>query len=262
MKHHSVSVFFLLVSVFSSSSVHAQLVKEIHLSPPATEEVDPFHEIASITITAKKSADRKLDKNSLEKARVEFQATFKDNPQPPAGAEGSNPLAIADVLLKAWDVVREGQAVVNVESNNVKALPNVAKDRWESLTGWKPEHGVEYGMQFKNYYGITVMDIRYDVRLIYGGSVKKNGRYIASARVIPRFVDVLWGFNVNVQVRETAIQNLGTEKDPFAAISLDVILNYGSFLRRTSETVSFRLDADGAIFDLSNGKAYFANHRR
>ncbi|MBU6155264.1 MAG: hypothetical protein KGP28_13255, partial [Bdellovibrionales bacterium] len=99
--------------------------------------------------------------------------------------------------------------------------------------------------------------LKYEVRLIYGGSVKGAGKYIASARVVPKGISVLWGFNLDVSVREVAVQNLNTEQDPFASIVLEVGINYGSILKKNSETLTYRLNADGEIHDLTNGNVFF-----
>ena len=198
------------------------------------------------------------DRQKLESIHREFQEEAFKGPAPGLEqASGENPLSIADLFLKVWDIIQENKAVLNVSSQNVKALPYLAKDHWEALTGWKPERGLQYSMTLTNLYGMTVVDLVYEVRLIYGGSVKKAGKYIASARVIPRRVNVLWGYELDVGVQEVAVQNLGTEKNPFAAITLDVNLSFGSILKKSSETRSFRLDADGAIRDLTSGKSYF-----
>ncbi|NDG84043.1 MAG: hypothetical protein EBX52_03275 [Proteobacteria bacterium] len=228
------------------------------LAFPAMAEDDPFKRLNVLRITAKEISKETLEPESLETLHRQF---VEECACTPILEQSQDPMSIADIALRVWDIVQDNRAVLNAESLNVKALPILAKDRWEVLTGWKPEHGVEYTLELENLYGINVVTLKYEVNLIYGGNVRGVGRYIASARVIPRHIDVLWGFNLDVRVRETAVQNLGTEKNPFASIKLDVSLGYGSILRQMSETISYRLDANGAIYDLTSGKSFFTSNR-
>lgn len=254
-------IFFALGLLMLPGLAGAQMVREIHLNPPGVDSAagfDGFNEIASVRISAKevkpRPANPEADRKVLRSLHRQFLGECSVQP---ALEQAEDPLSIAGIALKIWDIVQDNRAVLNVESLNVKALPVLAKDRWEALTGWKPEHGVEYTLELSNFYGITVVKMKYEVNLIYGGNVRGVGRYIASARVIPRHIDVLWGFGLDVKVRETAVQNLGTEKNPFASIKLDVSIGYGSILRQMSDTISYQLDADGAIHDLTGGKSYF-----
>jgi len=250
------SGFWVIGALLLSVASEAQVVREIHLNPTLTPKDDPFFEIGKVRITARKFIGSRVNPQVLEGLHEEFKkevnsCTGLKNEQT------EDPMSIAGWILKAWDIVQENKAVLNIETENVKALPVLAKDHWEQLTGWKPEHGVEFSLQLENLYGITVVNLKYDVRLIYGGSVKKVGKYIASARIVPKHIEVLWGFNLDVRAKEVSVQNLGTAKDPFASINLDVTLNYGSILKRMAETFSYRLDADGAIRDLTSGTSYF-----
>jgi len=250
------SIFLGLGMVLTSSVGEAQVVREIHLNPTLTPKDDPFYELGKVRITARKIKSSKVESRVLGGLHDEFVkevnscAALKNE-------QTEDPMSIANWVLKAWDIIQDNKAVLNVETENVKALPVLAKDHWEQLTGWRPEHGVEFSLQLENLYGITVVDLKYDVRLIYGGSVKKVGKYIASARIVPRHIEVLWGFGLDVRAKEVAVQNLGTAKNPFASISIDVTLNYGSIMKRMAETLSYRLDADGVIRDLTNGTAFF-----
>jgi hypothetical protein len=210
----------------------------------------------TITIKARKFKSSRPSEETLELLHRQFSEEISCK-APSWNEQTADPMGIADLALKAWEIIQDNKAVLNVSSMNAKALPNLAKDHWEVLTGWKPEHGVEYRLEIKNLYGITVVDLVYEVRLIYGGSVRGVGKYIASARVIPKSVNVLWGFGLDVLVREVAVQNLRTETNPFASIVLEVALSYGSIMKRSSETMTYRLNADGEIQDLATGAVYF-----
>jgi hypothetical protein len=238
------------------SDVFAQVKDEIHLKPKSILSGDPFYQVDTIIVRTRKIRSGRPSEKTLRELHQQFSEEMATGPFP-WNEQSEDPMSIAELALKVWDIIQDNKAVLNVSTVNVKALPNLAKDHWEALTGWKPEHGVEYSLEIKNLYGITVVDLNYEVRLIYGGSVKGAGRYIASARVVPKSVNVLWGFNLDVSIQEVAVQNLRTEANPFASIVLEVGMNYGSIMKRTSETMTYRLNADGEIHDLTTGNVFF-----
>jgi hypothetical protein len=221
---------------------------------------DPFYQLGRVKIKQKRVTQAEVDHALIESIGREFSSQVK---APVSGLEQTNPgqggggLAIADIALRVWSIIQDNRAVLNVARQNSKALPVLAKSDWRALTGWQPEHGIELSMTVENLYGMDVLELSYVVSVIYGGSVRGVGQYIAAARVIPKKINVLWGFNMDVNVAEVAIQNIGTEKNPNAAVTLDVGVTYGSILSQTSFTNSYRLQGNGVIADLTNGKAYF-----
>jgi hypothetical protein len=252
-------VWLLVLGVLSGvllegHSAEAQFILEKTL--PNAVEVPPELRLGKVHIEARVLPAEPVTREELRWLREDFKNSCSADPGFYLEQE-QNPMSIADLALKVWGIVQDNKAVLNVDKFNSKALPYLANNRWEILTGWKPQNVLEYSFYVENLYGIKVVEMKYDVRLIYGGGVKGVGKYIASARVVPKHVDVLWGFGLDVSVKEAAIQNLGSEKRPFAAITLDVGMTWGSILQRTSEIITYRLDADGAIHDQTNGRSYF-----
>ena len=204
---------------------------------------------------------------SVEETQVatnEFY-TWGDLPQigPPMApmAQGADPMAIADVFFKVWDIIKQGAPVVNVQYKNVNALPNLADNNWTALTGWKSERTVVFGVSTENLYGIKTVDLQYKVKLLYGGGVKGKGQYIASARVVPTKVDVIWGYNLDVTVEVPSILNLASNEDPLAAINLDVTYKISTILRSYSESNSYHLRGDG-LFKADGVTQFQADARR
>jgi hypothetical protein len=226
---------------------------------------DPFYQLGRVKIKQKRVARTEVDQALLASIGREFSSpvsvsavTGLEQMNPGNPGQGGGGLAIADIALRVWSIIQDNKAVLNVSRQNSKALPVLAQSDWRALTGWKPEHGIELSMTVENLYGIDVIELSYVVSVIYGGSVKGTGQYIAAARVIPKRINVLWGFSMDVNVAEVAIQNIGTEKNPQGAVTLDVGVTYGSILSQTSFTNSYRLQGNGVIADLTNGKAYFS----
>ena len=174
--------------------------------------------------------------------------------------EGVDPMAIVDIFLKLWQIVKDGAPVVNAQYKNVTALPNLAENNWTALTGWKKERVLTFSVYTENLYGIKTVDLEYQVKLLSGGGVKGRGQYIASARVVPTKVEVLWGYNLDVTVEVPSVLNLSTTEDPLAAINLDVNYRISTILKSSSESNSYQLRGDGMM--ISNGKVLYEARSR
>ena len=174
-----------------------------------------------------------------------------------SGASSGGALGIAQVALKVWDIIQDNRAVANVSMTSTSALPTGASQNWQSMTGWQPERAVRFSVEAENGFGMTVVSLQYEVRVLSGGNLDGKGLYIATARVLPTAVKVLWGFNLDVTVNVASTYNAGTESDPLAEIALDVQYKYGSIMNSNSGTNSYLVRGDGFMQDTSNGKVFF-----
>ena len=172
-------------------------------------------------------------------------------------AAGVDPMAIADMITKLWAIVEDGKPVVNIDTKNATALPNAANNNWMTLTGWKAERTITYEVSTKNLMQMQTIDLIYQVKLRFGGGVDGKGQYIATARVVPTTVDVLWGYNLDVSVEVPAVVDLSTQTDPLASINLDVKYKISTVLRSYSETKSFEVRGDGFMKDTTTGQVLY-----
>ena len=163
-------------------------------------------------------------------------------------------LAIEEVAGKAWDIIEKNKPTANLDSESASALPKIANSSWETITGWKPEAIVHASLPLKNYYGMKVVDLEYDVRVVSGGSVNGHGLYIAYAQVIPSLVKVFWSYNLTVKVNVASVYNAGTKAKPVGAIILDVQSTFGSIALTQTASDSFLIRGDGLIQHLNDGQ--------
>ena len=171
---------------------------------------------------------------------------------------GIGPLTIVEGLIKLWEIIQDNRAVVKTDFKGGSALPEVAGGEWAKITGWKPERTVTYVYTAINGFKQKVVDLKYKVTLRYGGSVKGKGQYIASARVTPLNIQVLWGFSLSVDVQVTSTDNSGSEKDPIASMHLNVIHKMKNKLGQSStDRQSYFVKGDGYIEDTRTGKIFF-----
>jgi hypothetical protein len=248
----------LQVTALIASTLLIQTLSYAQSVDHTDNQRDPYFQISQVTSVVKEQRERKVSDQTLEQARVDFLAQNENYSTSGLEKEMAlDPMAIADILFKVWDIVVANKPVVTVNLKNASALPNLAENHWERLSGWKHERSITYQMQVTNGYGIKVIDLEYRVKLLFGGGVRGKGRYIASARVTPTKIDVQWGYNLDVGVTVPAVVNMGTEDDPLAAIYLDVTYKIHNILRSTSEGQSYLLQGDGMLMNTKTDEVYY-----
>lgn len=163
-------------------------------------------------------------------------------------------LSIMDTAMKIWDIVQKNKPVVTIDSAKfATALPQMAKSDWSSVGGFMPENNVTYTTTYTNGFGMEVVKFSYQVKVIYGGNVKGKGLYIASARIIPVKLNVLWGYNVGVLVSVQSVFNIRTPENPLAAIQMNVMYTISTVLSSDMTTDTFEMHGDGMIKDTKIG---------
>ncbi len=201
-----------------------------------------YYSIASMKTTATVVPESPLNDNILLEARRQLLVDTQ---------LGADPLSIINTLLTLWQVIESNKPVVNINTKGASALPDIAKTDWTLVTGWKPEHVVNYKVEWSNPYGMKVISLDFEVRQTYGGSLKGKGQYIAVARVVPVAVNVDWGFDLNVNVNVPSVTNRGTVDDPLAEIAMEVTYQAKGMFQNETVTEPYLLRGDG----------YFANTR-
>lgn len=126
-----IGVMFL--ALFPSASF-AQSKGEFRINRGFEAKGDPFYSVDTITIKARKFRSPRPSEETLELLHQQFSEEVCHRSFP-LNEQSTDPMSIADLALKVWEIVQENKAVLNVSSMNVKALPNLAKDHWEALTG-------------------------------------------------------------------------------------------------------------------------------
>ncbi len=219
---------------------------------------DPYFEIVS---TETKVIDRDQQAEPLSTIEIINRPSYESATQPES-ASSASPLAIADLILRAWNIVVENKPVVNLDTKAANALPHLAKDHWQELTGWKPERWIAFSTVLTNKFGMKVIELNYKVRMIYGGSARGKGLYIASAQVMPSDISVLWGFHLNVNVDVVSVINAGTDENPVGQITLNVVKQYGSTFNSKTDISRFTVNAAGLMKNADTHEVYFPSNRK
>lgn len=164
---------------------------------------------------------------------------------------------IVNYFFKFWDLLDRNRPSVSVNSKYANAVPEGIGNSWDKMSGWRPERSFRYQVIYENGFGAEAVNLTYQVKLIYGGSVQGRGFYIASARAVPVSVKVLSGFNVDVNVEASNVWNAGSSEDPVAALQLDVTWMVKSILKLYVQTESYHLQGDGKIMNANAPRVLF-----
>jgi hypothetical protein len=235
------SIFVFLVAPLFNASAFAKTF---------SHSTDPYFEIVSNETTIIQQSDQEMSDE-------DFAIEMATQPEAIQGAEGLDPMAIAELVFKVWDIIKEGKPVVNVDLKDAKALPNAAEYQWTKLTGWQRERTTKFRYSVKNAFGMETITFVYSLKLIYGGGMKGMGRYIASARIRPELLNVLWGYNFDAQVTVPAVTNMGTEEDPLAAIYLDLGYRTHTLIKSSNGGESFLVQGDGLMMSTTSKQIFF-----
>lgn len=178
--------------------------------------------------------------------------------KPQDGATGVPELDEADLVLdkiinmgkKVWAIVEANRPIVNVAENSANALP-AGTSSWLQLQGWQNPKATTYEISYKNGYGWKVVKFAYTVIYTAGGNVNGAGRYLSQVTVVPKLVDVSWGFKFNAQITIPNTVNVGSSASPIAGEQIDVRWRVSSVLKDISHVQSYFVRGDGPMIELN-----------
>jgi hypothetical protein len=153
---------------------------------------------------------------------------------------------------KVWKIIEKNKPVVNQTYETVSAVPQGIKE-WQQLTGWSMPQVRVYKMDYKNFYGMSVVTFSYRVAYTYGGSVNGKGKYLASVTAEPAVLNVAWGYKFNVAGQVLNVANAGTTEDPMAGIELRLDWSVDTVMKHMQESTRFYVRGDGLFSNLSDG---------
>lgn len=160
---------------------------------------------------------------------------------------------IVNIASKFWEMVVSNKPALNLDIKYACALPFGVSGPAE-LQGWSKPKSYLLSFYFENLYGIDVIRVSYQVTYVYGGNYNGKGKYLAAVWAIPVNVDVMWGFNFNMQayVPDQTIVNVGTSKNPIAALQLKVSWSASSILRQIDGTSVYYIQGDGYFKEIAS----------
>ncbi|MDX9730722.1 MAG: hypothetical protein RBT63_03035 [Bdellovibrionales bacterium] len=221
-------------------------------------EVSQFFEFSEITLVENNRAFTPEELAVTSAIIINNSAHNSPSAKLPKGKDSSS---IGEILLdltadlgdvrkwitlgeKLWEVVKNNQPIMNVQTHAVSVLPE-ALPHWTHMETWKGPQAKSYTIAAKNLYGITVISHTYTVAFHHGGSYQGQGQFLANATILSTGVDVSWGFTLNSEVKVGAPLNTGTKQSPIPGVDLALNWNMSSILKKAQGTDQFFVRGDG-----------------
>ena len=153
---------------------------------------------------------------------------------------------IVNVGKEVWKIIEANKPVVHVDMPVAHAMPKGVQC-WSDLEKWQNPKSVVYHIEYKNLFGMSVVDFRFRVSYVYGGSFNGQGLYLANVAVTPANLDVAWGYKVDATSVVGQTVNLGTKENPEAGISLSVRWHIQTVVKDSDNTENFFIRANGDL---------------
>ena len=153
---------------------------------------------------------------------------------------------IINIGFKLWSIVEAGKPVSSFNAQYAHALPRGA-DSWAMLTNWQEPMVRTFHVQYKNLYGMNVVDFTYSVVANTGGQYDNRGAYIANATVLANELSVMWGFDFKADAEVPLVMNMSTEEAPVAGMQIKVGWSVESVLSSEKRTELYFLNGLGEM---------------
>jgi len=147
---------------------------------------------------------------------------------------------------KVWALVENNKPVVNVKYMFANALPKGVRSA-EELENFSDLQHVSYRVHGENLYGMTVYDLTYSLVHRYGGSYQGRGKFLENVAVVPSFLEVAWGYNVNYEVDKVSVVNTGSRENPVGSILLQTNFKVSTVLKSMETHSVYDFRGDSAI---------------
>ena len=146
-------------------------------------------------------------------------------------------------------IIKAGRPVTNMNIESASALPR-GTQCWTDLTGWNSPQEKVFHIQYENGLGMTVIDFVYSITFTAGGSANGVGKYITHATVIPKMIDVAWGWSIDAEATIPSVYNMGTRENPIAAMQLNFGWKVTTDVTYSEKSFSYFISGDNNIVEL------------
>jgi hypothetical protein len=211
--------------------------------------------ILSLLITQAAHAEgQQADVLSISNGKVEIEEITpasqvkanKDGAPSSAGDLSSvlNPITqIINIGKEIWPIIQANKPVANVQAAD--AASAVPSSNWQQLAGWSAPQSRTFHFPYKNTFGMTLVDLTFDVIYTYGGNLNGAGHYISGVTIVPTNLSVQMGMTFNADVKVINVTNAGTLADPLAAMQIQLHWLVESISSHKEGTDNFYIRGDG-----------------
>jgi hypothetical protein len=161
----------------------------------------------------------------------------------------AEPGPIVQIGEKAWQLVKNNEAVVDYSEDWAGAVPQEYEDDWTSLYGWEDMKSEEFRFHYK-VGGDTVSELKWKYTWSAKGKDSNGvGQYIMNGGCTIEKLYARVGQTLNSQVSSRSPLNYGTPDNPIAGIDIELSFTSASAFNSetTTCTVTIRGDKDYKI---------------
>jgi hypothetical protein len=99
-----------------------------------------------------------------------------------------------------------------------------------------------------------MIDCEYKVTFTYNGAYQGKGKFLTAVSVVPTKVTVGWGYNfyMSASVPDSTITNVGTDKNPIAAMQLKLAWKTATVIKEVDGTSVYYVQGDGYFEEIAN----------
>jgi hypothetical protein len=204
-------------------------IKDIHITRSDNSPIEDFHTLALVS-----------DCSQLTPPNEAFDPNA--NPEDQLAK-------IINIGKQVWQIVKENEATIEVRKASANALPRGVQC-WDELESWSFPQATTYTVTYSNMLGMDVVHFEFQLIYSYGGTLNGKGAYISNLTVVPRAIDVMWGFDFNAEVQIPQVVNMGTRTDPIAGAALDIHWSVENVIKKTHRSLEFFVTGKGMVKEL------------
>ncbi len=168
-----------------------------------------------------------------------------------------DPLVVIDKIInlaeKIFTIIERNKPVVDINVNYANAVPQ-GITHWTQLQNWKRPKTRQYVLSTKNFYGVEVIRVKYQVTWTYGGDFQGKGKFLTGVTVEPLAVKALWGYKCSIvaEVPDSTIVNVGTSTEPVAGMQVNLKWKIATVLKETNGKHVYFVQGDGFFQEIGD----------
>lgn len=175
-----------------------------------------------------------------------------------SGGEFGEAVAVIKDLValgkEIYPLVEKGRPVVTMNNfKGISVLPrldqteNTSYPEFYEMENWWVPGFARYNVNFKNIYGITVVDFTFSVHYQPGGSYQGAGKYLTNVAIVVDELLVRWGYDLSATVKLVGISNLGNKENRIAGATIQLEYTAKSVMNEYQNTSRFFVTGDGTL---------------
>lgn len=149
-----------------------------------------------------------------------------------------------------WEIIKENKPTLNVSKQSASALPDDLS--WTEMQCWNLPASKTYEILYSNGFGVQVVAFQFQIQYTYGGHYKGVGRYLNQVTILPKHIDVLWGYNFDAQITTPSIVNINTSDFPVAGMELQVDWTISTLVKKSRQVMSFFVTGEGDLYQVGD----------